>query len=79
MQTICGSIPKQKDVFARLWIVANHIRFTASFFHLTEWPQFFGMHFQLCLHVRPLESLVAIHVFSEASLQSIEKFLAFLR
>src|SRR5688572_3978042 len=40
-------LSNQKNVFTRLFIVPDHIRFTAGSFHFIERPEFLGIGFQL--------------------------------
>ena len=39
--------------------------------------QFSGVSFQLCLHFRPLDSLMTAHISLEAGLQCLEQLFAF--
>src|SRR5262245_29410296 len=67
-----------KNVFARVFVMTNHVRFTSSSFHFIERPQFFSIGFQLCLDFSPFQTFMAVLVFLKADFQRFEQFFTLL-
>ena len=49
--------------------MSNHIRFTASSFHLIERPQFFQTSFEFGLYFWPFKAYMAVQVFFKTGFQ----------
>ncbi|HZZ15455.1 MAG TPA: hypothetical protein VFE08_05800 [Candidatus Sulfotelmatobacter sp.] len=45
----------EKDVFARLFIMTNNIRFTTGSLYFAEGPEFFRIRFQFCFYFGPFK------------------------
>ena len=60
-----------KNVFARLFIMTNNIRFTTSSFHFVKRPQFFSACIQLCLQFQPIQDPYGGSRFSQNRLSML--------